>query len=116
MLSQVRRRVFGSCASARQKLLTKSDCRVLRISANTARASGESSSSESSFTVAMALPQVVAAPAVIAWTDGRHDRVTPSVTDGRAGTQGRRRLREERSYARLTATRAKFRESICQGN
>src|SRR5262249_21618196 len=52
-LSQVRRRVFGSCASARQKLLTKSDCRVLRMSSKTARASGESSLSESSFTVAM---------------------------------------------------------------
>src|SRR6478735_222593 len=53
-LSQVRRSVFGSCASARQKLLTKSDCRVLRMSSKTARASLESSSSESSFTVAMA--------------------------------------------------------------
>src|SRR3954462_6223889 len=53
MLSQVRRSVFGSCASARQKLLTKSDFRTLRISSKTARASGEGSSSESSFTVAM---------------------------------------------------------------
>src|SRR4029078_1895819 len=53
MLSQVRRSVFGSCASARQKLLTKSDFRTLRISSKTARASAESSSSESSFTVAM---------------------------------------------------------------
>src|ERR1044072_5484314 len=53
MLSQVRRSVFGSCASARQKLLTKSDFRTLRISSKTARASVESSSSESSFTVAM---------------------------------------------------------------
>src|ERR1700690_1381699 len=52
-LSQVRFSVTGSCARARQKLLTKSLPRVARMSAKTARASGESSSSLSSLTVAM---------------------------------------------------------------
>src|SRR5271168_2411921 len=52
-LSQVRFSVTGSCARARQKLLTKSLPRVARMSAKTARAAGESSSSLSSLTVAM---------------------------------------------------------------
>src|ERR1700730_4544298 len=58
MLDQVRSRSAGWLASARQKLFTKSDLRVERMSSKTAfmRASAETSSSVQSFTVAIVKP------------------------------------------------------------